>query len=120
MDQVRSGNLTKEYLEAVGSVYPVLLDKMKESVMDEMASVDEDTLKKMPYKVKMALSMLLGADMANGLSAQSIVANQSKLGQTGNKQSGSADSVRPTQKGLEKITMASMAQTPLQKAIAKG
>lgn len=120
LDQVKYGNLTKEYVESVSTVYPTLFNRIKENLTDELTSIDEETIKKMPYKVKMAISMLLGADMANGLSAQSIVANQSKLGQTVNKQSGVANGVRPTQKGLDKISIAKMSQTPLQKEQAKG
>jgi hypothetical protein len=113
LKQIETGNLNQDYVEAVKTVYPALYGKMQNDVIEELVSVDQDTIKKMPYRVKMGLSMLLGTDLANGLSAQSILANQPKLNEPKGVNQGS---IRPTQGGIGKIKLASLALTPMQKA----
>lgn len=113
LKQIEVGNLSKDYIEAVKTVYPSLYAKMQNDMMEELSTSDQEIIKKMPYKVKMGISMLLGTDLVAGLSAQSIVANQPKVNEPKGISSGG---IRPTQKGLDKITAASMAMTPMQKA----
>lgn len=113
LKQIESGNLTKEYKEAVQSVYPELYKKMQEEAFNEITGLKDEHIKKMPYKVKIGLSMLLDTDLANGLNPQSIVANQPSLNKPKLDNQGA---IKPTQKGLDKITISNLALTPMQKA----
>jgi len=113
LKQVEAGNLNQDYVEAVKTVYPSMYAKMQDGIMDELTTLEQDTIKKMPYRVKMGLSMLLGTDLASGLGAQSIVANQPKLNEPKGVNQGA---IRPTQGGISKLKLASLALTPMQKA----
>jgi hypothetical protein len=116
-DQIKAGNVSADYMEAVKTVYPQVFQKMQEETLQNITELDEDKITALPYKVKMGLSMFLETDLANGLSAQSIVANQASFNQP---KGASAGGVKPTQKGLDKITASSMAMTPMQKAASRG
>lgn len=112
-DQIKAGNVSADYMEAVKTVYPQVFQKMQEETLQNITDLDEDKITALPYKVKMGLSMFLETDLANGLSQQSIVANQTSFNQP---KGASAGGVKPTQKGLDRITASNMAMTPFQKA----
>lgn len=113
---IKQGNLTKETLEAVSMVYPRMFSKMQEEAINNISEMDKDKIKSMPYKVKMGFSMLLGSDLALGLDAKSIIANQKNLNDPNSKQSGEDKLVKPSQKGLSSITASNSILTDSQKA----
>jgi len=115
LTHIKKGNLTKESLEAVQFVYPKMFLKMQEEAINSISGMDKDKIKKMPYKIKMGFSMLLGSDLTTGLDAKSIIANQSSLNDPNSKQSGEDQLAKVSQKGLSSITAPSSILTDSQK-----
>jgi len=115
LSQIKAGNITAESLEAVRVVYPRIYSKMQEEAINSISEMDKTKIKKIPYKVKMGFSMLLGVDLANGLDSKSIIANQSELLNPNSKQSGENQTVRPSQKGLSSISASNSLLTESQK-----
>ena len=116
LSYIKEGSLTKETLEAVSMVYPRMFSKMQEEALNSISDMDAETIKKVPYKVKMGFSMLLGADLAIGIDAKSIIANQANLLNPNSKQSGEDKLVKTSQKGLASINASSSILTDSQKA----
>ena len=116
---IKNGSLTKEKLQAVKVVYPKMFSRMQQEAINSISEMSNESKKKMPYKVKMGFSMLLESDLATGLDAKSIIANQSNLLNPNSKQSGDNQVAKISQKGLSSITAQNAILTDSQKT-AKG
>jgi hypothetical protein len=113
--QIKEGRLTKETVEAVRVVYPKLYSMMQRQALDLISDMDEDQVKKLPYKVKMGLSMLLNTDLASGIDSKSIIAIQANIANPNSKQTGGNVGIQPTQKGLGNLGAAKAILTDSQK-----
>jgi hypothetical protein len=115
-DQIQSGTLTAEHMEALTVVYPALLRQMQEQVLNDLsefaAKKNKDPL---PYGKKFALSMFLGTDLDDTLSAQSIQANQMSYQMTLQQDDQMPGPVKPTVGGMKELSLSSNAMTPSQR-----
>lgn len=111
LKQVRSGLLTSEGMEAMKTVYPGMLAEMRTAVMDKITN---KKAMEIPYQTKVMLSFFLEQDLVYGVSSSSIMANQASFAAPSQKQDdiGMARAQqKPSQKGLESITLSSRSQT---------
>lgn len=75
LDQVRSGLIGPETMEALTSVYPKLLDQMRQAVtLETSMAIKKD--KPIPYQLKQSISQFLGEPIDQSLNPQSILNNQ--------------------------------------------
>lgn len=119
LKQVRSGILNKESMEAVQVVYPALLKEMQTAVMSKIADKDPA---KIPYQNKVMLSFFLGTDLVNGISGNSIVANQASFrapSQKGEDVETARMQQNTSQKGLESLTLAKRSNTSTRAVIER-
>ncbi len=70
LKQAQEGTLTPEAVEAVATVYPQLMDRIRFAALDKLS----DRTKPVPYRQRLMLSLLLGQDMDGSLSASAAVA----------------------------------------------
>jgi hypothetical protein len=114
MDQLRRGDLTKESMETLQTVYPKLLSQMQTSIMEKMS---DKTIAKMPYQQKLLVSAFLGTDLTTSLSQQNIAAAQ--IAGSPPPQAPAPrpkNKVGPSQKGLGKLEKSQALLTPQQAA----
>jgi len=114
MDQLRRGDLTKESMETLQTVYPKLLSQMQNSIMEKMS---DKTIAKMPYQQKLLVSAFLGTDLTTSLSQQNIAAAQ--IAGSPPPQAPAPrpkNKVGPSQKGLGKLEKSQALLTPQQAA----
>lgn len=117
--QIKVGNITRESLETVKTVYPKMFNKIQEEATNAISEMPKDKIMKMPYKIKVGFSMLLGTDLTSGIDAKSILANQASLNNPNSKQNGEDQLAKVSQKGLSSITAPTSILTDSQKT-AKG
>lgn len=115
LEQIISGTVSRDSFDAVKTVYPAIFSKMQHEALNHITDADEDKIKKMPYRIKLGLSMLLGSDLAVGMGSQSIIANQSKF--TNNQRED--NKMKVTQKGLQSLKVSENLLTPMQRSERK-
>lgn len=74
-DQVKTGLIGPETMEALNAVYPKLLDQMRQAVSLE-AHKQVEAKKEIPYQLKQSISMFLGQPISNSLLPQNVMNNQ--------------------------------------------
>ena len=96
---------------------------MFEMMQQQIVSQLTDKLaKKSPvnYKTKNILSMMLGQDLYEGIKPQDVLQNQKMMQQTSAQQTARenamAQPIKPTQKGLDSLTMNTQYMTAMQKS----
>jgi hypothetical protein len=114
LKSVKMGMLTVEQMETLHNVFPSLLSKMQASVMDHMTETMSDGgASKVPYSVKMSLSMFLGQDLVQSLEPQQIASMQmSNLGN--GKEQAKQDlnqAVKVSQTGLSHLSLSQRSLT---------
>jgi hypothetical protein len=116
LKQAAAGTLTPEAIEAVSTIYPQLMDKIRASALSKAASRTTPP----PYHARQALGMLLGQDVDGSMAPASIAANQATHAGPSSKsadtQPGAPGAVRPTAGGLGKLNVSGRALTPMQKS----
>lgn len=119
LKQAAAGTLTKEAVEAVANVYPELYGKIQAALVEKMAAHPKGT----PYKNKLMLSMLLGQDVDGTTSPSMILGNQRALTGPSNKgpmnTPGMPGALKPTSKGIGKVTVSSRLLTPMQASASR-
>ncbi len=122
LDQVQSGTLTMESMEALNTVFPGLYSEMKMQLMEQIADVaDEDgDASHIPYSTKLSLSMFLGDDLMTSLSQPMIQMNQMALMGSGGNDRKDDIGPKPTQKGLSEVAKSERLLTPMQKSSMRG
>jgi hypothetical protein len=86
---------------------------MQQSVMEKL---NEKSMKTIPYQQKIMLSAFLGQDLDNSLHQSNIAMNQTAGTQMPPPNQGSAQKVKPSQKGLGKLDTATSYMTPQQQS----
>lgn len=115
LQHAAAGTLTPLDVEAVRAVYPELLTQMQTAALEKVTAHKGAV----PYRSRLMLSMLLGADLDGTLSAKAIQANQLTYQRPSQKSGEDVAAPRPptsTQGGLSKLQGASRAMTPTQGA----
>jgi len=110
------GTLTPMDVEAVKSTAPALYKHMVTTALEKAASHKGP----LPYRARLTLSMLAGADMDGSLSPQAINSAQAVYALPSQKsaedKTGPAATGRATQTGMGKLSVSSMASLPGQSA----
>jgi len=115
LDELESGNLTREHVEVLQQVYPDLYARIQQEVSQAVA--DEET---MDYGKKIQLGILLNIDTDVSLISENVLALQANFApQEQEAASPSAPAVNSTQTGVSKIDMADRAETPVQATITR-
>lgn len=116
-DQIESGTLTMEGLEALSAVYPGVYSDMKMAILEHIADDGEGFAEKMPYSTKLSLSMFLGEDMMASLSQPLIAANQMTIMGAGSEQarSSSQNQAKVSKEGISTIAKGDRMMTQMQR-----
>lgn len=109
--QAAKGIVSREALEAVQTVYPATMDKIRTEILKQASELKKGTI--VPFATQQALSAILGHPLNSQLQPQSIQANQASFaGPT-------AESTRQTSgpkagnaQGLASLTLGQRAETP--------
>lgn len=109
LKQAAAGTLTREAIEAVQTVYPELYARMRQGLVDRMASRGV----KVPARSRIALSMILGQDMDGRIGM--LAANQATHQAPSQKQ---ADTLKPAP-SAGKLTVSNRMMTPQQAALER-
>lgn len=106
LEELQSGTLTREHVEALQKVYPALYSHMQQQVLDQLQDEDEGAI---PYAKKVNLSMLLNIPGDASLLGKNIAGLQSTFQpESGEAQSqGAAPVVNPTAGGAKSLDTAS-------------
>lgn len=72
--QVKHGLLTAEAMETMNTVYPKMLNQMRQEIFSQMSSMkDRESI---PYQTKLTLSRFMGEPLSPSLQPQSVMASQ--------------------------------------------
>lgn len=117
LKQVKDGTLNSEAMEAMSTVYPKLLGEMQEAVANKLTE-QKNGGKDLPYQTKVMLSAFLGVDLIASITQQGIFANQMTYQMPSQKQDNiemaGAMMKKPSQKGMESVTLAERSATGTQ------
>lgn len=114
LEQMKTGELKDESLEALRTVYPKLNEQMQTEIMSQMASLKDPT--KVPYQTRMMISKFMGQPMDVSLLPQNIqTMNGAMIAAAAQEQAnkGGPAGARPTSKALGNIDIASRSATLL-------
>ena len=109
LEDLKTGSLTQEHMEALKTVYPKLYDQMSRTLMDKLTSY-KGTL---PYAKRLSIQMFLQQPLEP--STRSIPAMQQQFAPQQPPQS-QPGSVRPSQKGLSNLKLSAATLTPFQRS----
>lgn len=119
LQHAANGTLTSMDVEAVRTVFPALFQSMQTAAMTKVIDKKGDV----PYRSRLMLSMLFGADMDGTMKPESIQANQLAYQMPSQKgpmdQTGPGATGKSTQGGLSKLKTASRSMLPGQGAEAR-
>ena len=111
LKHVADGSLSTHHLEALQAVHPDLLQEMRTKVME---NATPKNLEKLSYAKKIALSKFLGQPMDSSLLPGVFAAGQAAF-QPPQPQAAQQGARKPTQSGMNKLNMASRAETETNK-----
>lgn len=114
-DDIASGTLTKESIEALSAVYPKMYQDMKGKIFDQLTKYGTKKDFVLPYAAKMSLSLFLGENIDDSLKPETIAANQLAL----NAPQSVQGQQQQTMKGTEDLHLSGMYATDLQKAAGR-
>ena len=120
-EDIGKGRVSVQQMEALQVLYPEMYKYMTFSVINEVAS----STKPIPYSNRIKLSLVMGMPLDSSLEPATIRALQ-LLGTPQEKQpdtgmvSSVAPKLKPTQKGLNKLKIASRANSTLDAALNRG
>ena len=113
LQDIKTGTLTKQTVEAIANVYPSLYKDMSAELLNRVLASG----KEIPYQTKLMISMFVNQPLDISLQPQSILSNQQSLAAPSVQQNAMPQQgVKPTQKGLEKLGVADRILTPMQKS----
>lgn len=108
-----AGTLTAEQVQTLKAVYPLLAGQIADKAIQRIA----DGPKGMPYKARLMLGLLTGADVDGTMSQQAISRNQAAI-QSASKKPSNQVSAGPqqksSQKGLEHLSLGDRTAMPQQ------
>lgn len=109
------GTLTREGVEAVGTVYPALMQKMQGEIMAQLTEVKEP----IPYSRRMMLTLLLGGDVDGSMNPQLIQSNQALLSVSAAQAQQHENALinggtKPRAAGLDNLSQSEQNLTPMQ------
>lgn len=110
LDQVKSGTLTTESLEALQTVHPKLYAAMKSEMLDQFFGSKKAA--QIPYANRLMMSMFLGQDLTNSLKPANIASAQ----MAGSPPQAPQENKKPSQKGLDKLKTSEQSMTDFQKS----
>jgi hypothetical protein len=113
LDEMKSGTLSLQAVEAVSSVYPDLYSEMKQEMVEKLTKQK----KPVKYQTRLMLSLFMGQDMDGSTSPQAIMSNQAAI--MGPSQQQDNQPVKTTQGGLENIDSADRMLTPMQRTAGR-
>lgn len=115
LDQVKTGTLTTESLEALQTVHPKLYNAMKSEMLDQFFGSKKAA--EIPYSNRLMMSMFLGQDLTNSLKPANIASAQ-VTGAPQQQQPPSDTTTKPknNQKGMEKLKSSQHLMTDFQKS----
>ena len=110
LDDIETGLLTKEHVEALKAVYPRLYMKIREEALEQMS---EESAQKMSYAKKVQLSMLLDIPGDSSLLGKNIAALQTTFVPE-EKEQGAQPLVKPTASGTQRLSLSTREATETQ------
>jgi len=117
LDQIKNGTLSQHSVEAISTVHPDLYQSIKSEIFDKIT----DNKVELPYRTKAMLSMFTGQPLVASLIPQNVLANQMSYAMpSAQNPDGMAAPRKPTQKGLEKLSLADRLLTPMQRSSERG
>lgn len=117
LNQIKTGMLTTESMETMKTVYPGLLAEMRTAVIDKITNKKAQDI---PYQTKVMLSFFLEQDLVYGVASNSIMSNQTSFAGPSAKQDDIQTAIaqqKPSQKGLQSLTLSERSQTGTEKVI---
>lgn len=112
LDDLESGNLTREHVEALQVVYPQLYSSIRDAVLE---NVKNDS--KLSYNKKVQLGILLGASTDESMTPDSIRQLQENFIQQD--EPGQEAAVKPTVAGASKVDFSNRAMTVNQQVVGR-
>lgn len=113
LDQVKSGTLTNDAMEALSAVHPDLLNEFRSQVLEHLKP---EKAKDLPYSTKLAISKLIGQPLDENMTLAMVQANQLALnGPSLSNQSAPQDGRKVNQAGMQKMKLASRTATTIQR-----
>lgn len=114
LDELESGTLTREHVEALEKVYPSLYVRLRSSIMDEIRNEPE-----MPYDKKIQLGILMNLETDISLMPENVLALQSNFAPQAQQESPTSGAVNSTQSGVSKLKLAERAKTDTQETLER-
>lgn len=115
LQHAKEGTLSSAHLEALNAVYPHLAAELKSHALNKLA---EQEAPKLPFSKKTALSRLVGTPLVRQLLPNEMAASQAQTS-TQVAQEQQQGAVRPSQKGLSKLSLGTRYQTDFQQVAAR-
>lgn len=114
-----NGRVTPEGIETLNTVYPNLYTQMKSSLINEIVSKkakNKDIT--IPYQKRIAINQFLGVNLDSTLNPMNVMANQAIMNKKQNEKTAQENTamLKPSQKGLSNINIASRSETDQQKS----
>ena len=102
LKNVSNGTLTNEHMEALQATSPKLLSEMQDKVVEKMT--DPEKIRQLPYAQKLSLAKFINQPLDENMVPAVIMSNQAAMNapQLSQQTSGA---VKPSQKGLEKLSL---------------
>lgn len=125
LNQIKTGRIHMETMQAVQAAYPRLMQEMQAQVMSQMADYTAQG-HKVPYQMKTSLSVFFGHPMDHSMEPQAILANQAALaGQAAknaahDQQTQMNQALKSTQSGMSKLSAGKSLLTPMQLSSQRG
>lgn len=121
LQDAAKGQLTREGVEALGTVYPAFFKQAQTALLAHLSEVKGEV----PYKNRMMLTMLLGKDMDGSLSPMPIMKNQMALGmaqmqQNQKNQAFMGNAPKARAKGLDNLGVSGRSMLPIQISANRG
>lgn len=108
LKQAAAGTLTPEAVEAVQVVYPELLAKVRQQLLQKLTSVRGP----IAYQQRLMVSMVLGFDVDGSFSPSALAANTVAFAGAAQAAAGPGGPIKPTAAGASHISVARRSLTP--------
>lgn len=112
LDEIESGTLTREHVEALREVYPNFYRRIQEQVMENMA-LEGQTV---PYSKKVQLGILLDIPTDSSLLGKNIMALQSSF-QAQEQAAAQGGAIKPTMSGAREMDISGRMKTDAEAAM---
>lgn len=109
LEHVAKGTVTPEHVETLKVIYPQLFTEMQAGALDRLAR-EVARGRRLPYRMRLSLSMFLGQDLDSSTKPQSLAANMASFAAAPVGPPGGPPS------GAKNLDVASRALTPMQRS----